>query len=94
MPAARVLRLIPQLQQGSATSASISGNREAQGWTHDRWLARDTRQLMAVLVHLTFKNLGVRRPPKIPDWPTPRVKPAAPARRLADMPGAINTNDV
>ncbi len=89
-----MLRLIPQLPEGSATAASTAGTREARGWSHDRWLARDTRQLMAALIQITLKANGAKRPPKIPDWPTPRPKAVASQRRLADMPGAINTDEV
>lgn len=90
----RILRLIPQLPEGSATAASMSGSREARGWTHDRWLARDQRQLTAALIQITLKANGAKRTPKIPDWPTPRPKPAASTRRLADMPGAIDIHEV
>jgi hypothetical protein len=49
---------------------------------------------MAALIQITLKANGAKRPPKIPDWPTPRPKAVASQRRLADMPGAINTDEV
>jgi len=77
-----VLRLLGQLDERSATFASLAGNPEFRNWTPEVRVLADLWELLAQV------NTPEKRKP--PRYPRPNTKPKrVKSLRVADLPGAV-----